>query len=90
MANVLIRNIDDAVIAQIDADALRLGLSRNEYLRRALERLGHEHARRASTSNGSPRLSRSSGTRTYDSRRGTRRSVADRHLGRVSPRHRAP
>ncbi|WP_454293942.1 type II toxin-antitoxin system VapB family antitoxin [Salana multivorans] len=46
MANVLIRNIDDAVIAQIDADALRLGLSRNEYLRRALESLGHEHARR--------------------------------------------
>lgn len=45
MANVLIRDVDDAVIAQIDAEALRLGLSRNEYLRRALHNLGHEPAR---------------------------------------------
>lgn len=46
MANVLIRDVDDAVIAKIDADALKLGLSRNEYLRQVLESLGPEPARR--------------------------------------------
>ena len=36
MADVLIRDLPDEVIAAIDAKARRLGLSRNEYLRRQL------------------------------------------------------
>jgi plasmid stability protein len=36
MADVLIRNVDEAVIRGIDAAAARQGLSRNEYLRREL------------------------------------------------------
>lgn len=38
MANVLIRDIPDEVVAAIDAKAQRAGLSRTEYLRRALAR----------------------------------------------------
>lgn len=38
MTDVLIRNVPDAVITAIDAAARSLGLSRSEYLRRALER----------------------------------------------------
>jgi plasmid stability protein len=38
MANILIRDIPDEVIAAIDARAKRAGLSRTEYLRRTLER----------------------------------------------------
>lgn len=38
VADVLIRDIPDEVIAAIDARAKRVGLSRTEYLRRALER----------------------------------------------------
>jgi len=38
MANVLIRDIPEDVLAGIDANAKRLGLSRVEYLRRALAR----------------------------------------------------
>jgi hypothetical protein len=38
MANVLIRDIPEDVLAGIDANAKRLGLSRVEYLRRALVR----------------------------------------------------
>jgi plasmid stability protein len=38
MADVLIRDIPEEVIAAIDARAKRVGLSRTEYLRRALER----------------------------------------------------
>ena len=38
MADVLIRDIPDEVIAAIDAKAQRAGLSRTEYLRRALAR----------------------------------------------------
>ncbi|USQ79407.1 FitA-like ribbon-helix-helix domain-containing protein [Ornithinimicrobium faecis] len=40
MTDVLIRNLDDETIRRVDADAARLGLSRNEYLRRAVARLG--------------------------------------------------
>lgn len=40
MTDVLIRNVDDETLRRIDADAKRLGLSRTEYLRRAVERLG--------------------------------------------------
>ncbi|MDP9240185.1 MAG: antitoxin [Actinomycetota bacterium] len=36
MADVLIRGISDDVLAAIDASAVRLGLSRSEYLRRRL------------------------------------------------------
>ncbi len=38
MTNILIRDVPDEVLAEIDAKAKRVGLSRNEYLRRALER----------------------------------------------------
>ncbi len=38
MADILIRDIPDEVIAAIDARARRVGLSRTEYLRRTLER----------------------------------------------------
>lgn len=39
MADVLIRDLPDDVIAAIDAWAARLGLARNEYLRRVLGQL---------------------------------------------------
>lgn len=38
MTDILIRDVPDEVIAAIDAKAKRAGLSRSEYLRRALER----------------------------------------------------
>ena len=38
MADILIRDIPDEVIAAIDARARRVGLSRTESLRRTLER----------------------------------------------------
>jgi hypothetical protein len=38
MTDILIRDVPDDVIAAIDANARRLGLSRTEYLRRALAR----------------------------------------------------
>ena len=38
MADILIRDIPDAVLVVIDAKAKRLGISRSEYLRRALDR----------------------------------------------------
>lgn len=37
MTNVLIRGLSDETIARIDRSAEKLGLSRNEYLRRRLE-----------------------------------------------------
>lgn len=39
MADLLIRDVPDDVVAAIDADAVRLGLSRTEYLRRTLTQL---------------------------------------------------
>lgn len=36
MADVLVRDIPDDVVAALDAHAARLGLSRSEYLRRRL------------------------------------------------------
>lgn len=36
MPNILIRDLPEHVVAAIDANAQRLGLSRNEYLRRQL------------------------------------------------------
>ena len=38
MADILIRDIPDDVIAAIDAKAQRAGVSRSEYVRRALSR----------------------------------------------------
>lgn len=38
MTDILIRDVPDEVLAAIDAKARRVGLSRSEYLRRALER----------------------------------------------------
>lgn len=38
MADLLIRDVPDNVVAAIDASATRLGLSRAEYLRRQLAR----------------------------------------------------
>lgn len=38
MADILIREVPDDVVAAIDAKALRAGLSRTEYLRRTLTR----------------------------------------------------
>lgn len=39
MTDVLIRNVSEDDLAQIDAQATRLGLSRSEYLRRQIEQL---------------------------------------------------
>jgi hypothetical protein len=38
VTDILIRDVPDEVLAAIDARAKRVGLSRTEYLRRALER----------------------------------------------------
>ena len=38
MADILIRNVPEEVLASIDAKARRVGLSRTEYLRRTLAR----------------------------------------------------
>jgi hypothetical protein len=38
VTDILIRDVPDEVLAAIDAKAKRVGLSRTEYLRRALER----------------------------------------------------
>lgn len=38
MTNVLIRGLSDTALGRIDAEAAALGLSRNEFLRRRLER----------------------------------------------------
>ncbi len=48
VADILIRDIPDEVLAAIDAKAKRVGLSRNEYLRRTLERERVAAARPAS------------------------------------------
>ena len=45
MTDILIRNVPDDIVAAIEANAKRAGLSRTEYLRRALER---EHRRASS------------------------------------------
>jgi hypothetical protein len=38
MTDILIRDVPDEVLAAIDAKARRVGLSRTEYIRRALSR----------------------------------------------------
>jgi hypothetical protein len=47
MADILIRDVPDAVLAELDASAARAGMSRVEYLRRVLADEA-ERARRAS------------------------------------------
>lgn len=44
MADILIRDLPDDVLAAIDAKARRAGLSRSEYIRRALAREGSDSA----------------------------------------------
>ena len=39
MADLLVRNVDEAVVRRIDAAAERQGLSRNEFLRREVGRV---------------------------------------------------
>lgn len=47
VTDVLIRNIDDQTLQRLDNQADRLGLSRNEYLRREVGRLAHRGVRSA-------------------------------------------
>ena len=42
MADILIRDVPDDVLAAIDTKARRVGLSRSEYIRRALSREGND------------------------------------------------
>ena len=44
MADIIIPDVPDDVIAAIDVKAQRLGLSRNDYLRRALARERNIHS----------------------------------------------
>jgi hypothetical protein len=42
MTDVLIRDVPDDIVAAIDTNAGRLGLSRSEYLRRTLAHAAHK------------------------------------------------
>ncbi|GIF79776.1 ribbon-helix-helix protein, CopG family [Catellatospora bangladeshensis] len=42
MTDLLIRDVPDEVVAAIDSNAGRLGLSRSEYLRRTLAQAAHK------------------------------------------------
>lgn len=43
MADILIRNVDEADLKAIDAIAARQGISRNEFLRRETRKIVHRH-----------------------------------------------
>ncbi|MBX3069681.1 MAG: ribbon-helix-helix protein, CopG family [Thermomicrobiales bacterium] len=45
MSDVLIRNVPSEVLAALDFDAEKLGLSRSEYLRRILDRAARPKTR---------------------------------------------
>lgn len=45
MSDLLIRGLDDRAVRRIDANAARLGLSRNEYLKREIAKLAEVHDR---------------------------------------------
>lgn len=45
MADILIRDVDDDVIARIDGEAERLGVSRSEFLRRELRAISSSRGR---------------------------------------------
>jgi hypothetical protein len=42
MTDLLIRDVPDEIVAAIDSNAGRLGLSRSEYLRRTLAQAAHK------------------------------------------------
>jgi hypothetical protein len=42
MTNLLIRDVPDDIVAGIDSNASRLGLSRSEYLRRVAAHAAHQ------------------------------------------------
>jgi len=42
MTNLLIRDVPDDIVAGIDSNASRLGLSRSEYLRRVATHAAHQ------------------------------------------------
>jgi hypothetical protein len=42
MTDVLIRDVPDDIVAAIDLNASQLGISRSEYLRRALAQAAHK------------------------------------------------
>jgi hypothetical protein len=44
VTDILIRDVPDEIVAAIDAKAARAGLSRTEYLRRALAREGSDRS----------------------------------------------
>jgi Ribbon-helix-helix protein, copG family len=44
MSDVLVRDVPDEVLAAIDANAQRLGISRSEYLRRVLAKAASTRA----------------------------------------------
>ena len=71
MPDILIRDVPDDVVAAIDAKAQRAGLSRTEYLRRALSRGRTEESAGPSTTwPASPRPSPTSMTRRSSVKRG--------------------
>jgi hypothetical protein len=46
--NLLVRDVPDAVVAALDSEAARLGLSRSEYLRRTLAQISKTSDRTSS------------------------------------------
>lgn len=49
MSDVLIRDVPDDVLAALDSQATRLGLSRNEYVRRELRSVAQRSASTVTT-----------------------------------------
>jgi hypothetical protein len=49
MSDMLIRDVPEDVLATLDANAARLGLSRNEYVRRELARVAQRSASSVTT-----------------------------------------
>jgi hypothetical protein len=49
MGDVLVRGVPEKDLAQIDAEAERLGMSRNAYLRREFHRIARHRAVREAT-----------------------------------------
>lgn len=49
MTDVLVRDVPDEVLARIDDEAARLGLSRNAYLQREMQRIARHRTGRDAT-----------------------------------------
>lgn len=49
MTDVLVRGVPEDDIARVDAEAVRLGLSRNAYLRREIHRIARHRTVREAT-----------------------------------------